>query len=140
MAYDEETAARVRKVLSGRRDVVEKKMMGGLSFMADGAMFCSVSGRGGLLVRVGAEAQERVLGEPHVQPVGMGKRMMTGFVRVAPEGYRTDAALTKWVERGIAFVAANPPAARAKQKRPAPKRAAGQSKSAKRRTANRLER
>jgi hypothetical protein len=34
MAYDEETAARVRKVLSGRRDVVEKKMMGGLSFMA----------------------------------------------------------------------------------------------------------
>jgi hypothetical protein len=48
MAYDEETAARVRKVLSGRRDVVEKKMMGGLSFMADGAMFCSVSGRGGL--------------------------------------------------------------------------------------------
>jgi len=125
MAYDEETAARVRKVLSGRRDVVEKKMMGGLSFMVDGAMFCSVSGRGGLLVRVGAEAQERVLREPHVQPVGMGKRMVTGFVRVAPEGYRTDAALTKWVERGIAFVAANPPAARAKQKRPAPKRAAG---------------
>jgi hypothetical protein len=75
MAYDEETAARVRKVLSGRRDVVEKKMMGGLSFMVDGAMFCSVSGRGGLLVRVGAEAQERVLREPHVQPVGMGKRM-----------------------------------------------------------------
>jgi hypothetical protein len=93
MAYDEETAARVRKVLSGRRDVVEKKMMGGLSFMADGAMFCSVSGRGGLLVRGGAEAQEGVLREPHVQPVGMGKRMMTGFVRVAPEGYRTDAAL-----------------------------------------------
>jgi TfoX/Sxy family transcriptional regulator of competence genes len=125
MAYDEETAARVRKVLSGRRDVVEKKMMGGLSFMADGGMFCSVSG---LLVRVGAEAQEGVLGEPHVQPVGMGKRMMTGFVRVAPEGYRTDAALKRWVERGIAFAAANPPAARAKQKRTAPKRAAAQGK------------
>jgi TfoX/Sxy family transcriptional regulator of competence genes len=139
MAYDEETAARVRKVLSGRRDVVEKKM-GGLSFMADGAMFCSVNGRGGLLVRVGAEVQERVLREPHVQPVGMGKRIMTGFVRVAPEGYRTDAALKKWVERGIAYAAANPSAARAKQKRTAPKRAAGQGKSAKRRTANRLER
>jgi hypothetical protein len=41
VSYDEETATRVRKVLSGRRDVVEKKMMGGLSFMADGAMFCS---------------------------------------------------------------------------------------------------
>ena len=41
MAYDEETATRVRKVLSGRRDVVEKKMIGGLSFLADDAMFCS---------------------------------------------------------------------------------------------------
>jgi hypothetical protein len=27
---------------------------------------------------------------------------MSGFVRVAPEGYRTGAALRKWVERGIA--------------------------------------
>ena len=87
-------------------------------------------------MRVGAEAQERVLREPRVQPVGMGKRMMTGFVRVAPKGYRTDAALKKWVERGIAFAAANPPAARAKQKRTAPKRAAAQGKSAKRRTTN----
>jgi hypothetical protein len=50
-------------------------------------VFCSVSGRGGLLVRVGAEAQVRALREPHVQAVGMGKKVMTGFVRVAPEGY-----------------------------------------------------
>jgi hypothetical protein len=53
--------------------------MGGLSFMADGAMFCSVSGRGGLLVRVGAEAQERVLGEPHVQPANGS----AGFIKSA---------------------------------------------------------
>jgi hypothetical protein len=34
--------------------------------------------------------------------MGMGGRTMSGFVRVAPEGYRTGAALRKWVERGIA--------------------------------------
>jgi hypothetical protein len=45
MAYDEETAARVRKVLSGRRDVVEKKMMGGLSFMADGHVLLGINTR-----------------------------------------------------------------------------------------------
>jgi len=110
MAYDEKTAERVRKILSGRRDVVERKMMGGLSFMVDDTMCCSVSGRGGLLVRVGEEAHETVLREAHVLPVSMGKRTMGGFVRVTPEGYRTDAALKKWVERGLAFLAARPTA------------------------------
>jgi hypothetical protein len=28
--------------------------------------------------------------------------MVTGFVRVVPESYRTDAALQKWIERGLA--------------------------------------
>jgi hypothetical protein len=47
MAFDERTADRVRAILSGRPDVVEKKMMGGLCFMVKGGMCCSVSGRGG---------------------------------------------------------------------------------------------
>src|SRR5262245_49418549 len=75
-------------------------------FMVKGGMCCSVSGRGGLLVRVGADAHEQMLAEPHVQPMEMRGRTMTGFVRVAAEGYRTDAALKKWVERGIEAVAA----------------------------------
>lgn len=118
MAYDEKTAERVRAVLSDRRDVVEKKLMGGLSFMVSGSMCCSVSGRGGLLVRVGAEAYEQIIAEPHVQPMEMGGRTMSGFVRVAAEGYRTGAALRKWVERGVAAArlakasAAKPRAAR----------------------------
>jgi hypothetical protein len=118
MAYDEKTAERVRKILSGRRDVVEKKLMGGLCFMVKGGMCCSVSGRGGLLIRVGADARERILREPHVCPMEMGGRMMTGFVRVAPEGHRTDAALKKWVKRGLDSVTsrlANP--SRGRQRR-----------------------
>jgi TfoX/Sxy family transcriptional regulator of competence genes len=123
MAYDEKTAERVRKLLSGRRGVVEKKMMGGLCFMVQGGMCCSVSGRGGLMVRVGAQAHEPTLGEPHVQAVEMRGRTMTGFVRVAPEGYRTDAALRTWIERGLEGVAARPAkSSRARPRRQAPKR------------------
>jgi len=40
MAYDEATAERVRKLLSGRRDVAEKKMMGGLCFMVKNPSAC----------------------------------------------------------------------------------------------------
>ena len=123
MAYDEETAERVRKLLSGRRDVVGKKMMGGLCFMVNGRMCCVVSGKGGLLVRVGPEAFARALAEPHAEPMEMRGRVMTGFVRVAPEGFRTDSMLKKWVERGLAFVTAMP--------KDAPKKAAAKRSAAK---------
>ena len=123
MAYDEETAERVRKAPAGRRDVSARKMMGGLAFMVKGSMCCSVSGRGGLLVRVGAD--EAVFGEPHVERVKMGARTMSGFARVRPEGYATDAALKKWVARGLAAATSLPakkPGKPASGKRP--KRAA----------------
>ena len=122
MAYDEKTAARVRKVLAARRGVVEKKLMGGLCFMVNDSMSCSVSGRGGLLVRVDVEAAERLLLEPHVSPVEMRGRVMRGFVRVAPEGYRTEAALKKWVEHGVNAAEARPAKAGRKSKRAASKR------------------
>jgi hypothetical protein len=122
MAYDEPTAERVRKVLAGRRDVAAKKMMGGLAFMVKGSMFCSVSGRGGLLVRVGAD--EAVFGEPHVERVEMGARTMSGFARVQPDGYATDAALKKWVARGLDAVASLPARSRAgKARKPAARKA-----------------
>jgi TfoX/Sxy family transcriptional regulator of competence genes len=124
MAYDEDTAGRVRKLLSRHPDVTEKKMMGGLCFMVKGRMCCSVSGRGGLLVRVGADAQPSMLAEPYVEPTKMGKRMMAGFVRVAPEGYRTEAALKTWIKRGLDFVATMPSGSSVRKptRRQAPKR------------------
>ncbi len=108
MAYDEKTAERVRRVLSGRRHVVEKKMMGGLSFMVGGNMACSVSGKGGMLIRVGPDATGDAAKEPHAHLAKMGAMVMTGFIRVDPDGYRTDAALKKWVARGVDFAASLP--------------------------------
>ena len=42
MAYDEGVAQRVREILADRRDVIEKKMFGGLAFMMRGNMCCGV--------------------------------------------------------------------------------------------------
>ena len=108
MAYDETTAGRLRKLLSGRPHVAEQKLMGDLCFMVNGHMSCAVSGRGGLLVRVGPEAHQSMLREPHAAPMEMRGRVTTGFVRVAPEGYQTDAGLKKWVTRSVDFVATLP--------------------------------
>jgi TfoX/Sxy family transcriptional regulator of competence genes len=38
LSYDPEAADRVRHLLSSRGDVVEKKMVGGLSFLVNGNM------------------------------------------------------------------------------------------------------
>jgi hypothetical protein len=128
MAYDEKTAERIREILG--RSATEKKLMGGLCFMVKGGMCCSVSGKGGLLVRIDADAHERTLREPHVGPVEMGRRTVTGFVRVAPEGYRTAAMLQKWIERGLAAATARSAIPSAGKRRgPAQrKRRAGRSK------------
>jgi hypothetical protein len=115
MAYDEKTAGRVRKLLSARPDVVEKKIMGGLCFMVKDRMCCSVSGKGGLLIRVGSDAHQSMLGQPHVHPMEMRGRVVTGFVRVAPEGYRTEAGLKKWLKRGVDFVVTMPSAPSARK-------------------------
>ena len=107
MGYDENTAERVRRILSGRRDVVEKKMVGGLSFMVSGSMCCGVTGSA-LMVRVGREAYQGMLTKPHVRPMEFAGRRPTGFVLVDAGGYRTDTALARWVQRGIDFVSKLP--------------------------------
>jgi hypothetical protein len=107
MPYDTQAADGIRVLLSGRH-FVERKMMGGIVFMVNGNMCVTASGRGGILVRVGPETQKRVLKEPHVQPMRMAGRSMAGFVRVMPEGYRTAAALRKWVKRGLDYVSTLP--------------------------------
>ncbi len=103
MAYDLKTAERVRRLLSSRKDVEEKRMVGGLSFSVNGKMCCGVSGDA-LMVRVGAEARDRTLAESHVRPMVFGGRPLAGFVLVDPAGFRTDASLRKWIQRGLDFL------------------------------------
>ncbi|HLZ06502.1 MAG TPA: TfoX/Sxy family protein [Bradyrhizobium sp.] len=123
MAYDEELAERIRRLMAGRRGITERTMMGGLTFMNAKGLFCSASGKGGLLVRVDPASRDRFLGEAHVEPADIGARRMTGFLRVRPEGYRTEQSLKKWVERGLAAVADRAVAAKPKTaKRKAAKR------------------
>jgi hypothetical protein len=117
VAYDEKAANRVRRLLGNRQDVIEMKMMGGLIFMVGGHMCCGVK-RAELIVRVGREAYEVVLGEPHVRPLGFaGPRQPRGFVIVDAAGYRTEAALAKWIGRGLDFVSTLPPKTPASRKK-----------------------
>jgi TfoX/Sxy family transcriptional regulator of competence genes len=109
MSYDERLAGRVRALLSTRDDVVEKKMFGGLCFMVHGAMCCGLT-KSDFMVRVGAAQYHDALAQPHARPMDFTGRPLKGMVYVAPEGLRTDAALARWIRRGLEFVSGEGPA------------------------------
>ncbi|MBI3524717.1 MAG: TfoX/Sxy family protein [Betaproteobacteria bacterium] len=115
MGYDEKTAERVRRILSVRTDVVEKKMFGGLCFMVNGSMCCGITTTA-FMVRVGPDQHQQALARPHVRPMDFTGRPLKGMIYVDPAGYKTDAALGKWVACGVDFVCGLPAANTAMKK------------------------
>jgi TfoX/Sxy family transcriptional regulator of competence genes len=107
MPYDEKLVARVREVLAGRKDVAERKMFGGLTFMVRGNMACGVEGDR-LMVRVGPAKHAEALGLPHARPMDFTGRPMKGFVFVEGSGLASDADLRAWAQRGVDFALSLP--------------------------------
>lgn len=103
MAYDETLAARIRNLLRGRTDIAEKRMFGGLAFLADGHMCFGVHGQE-LIVRLVDAEMSMALARPHVRPMDLTGRPLRGFVFVSPAGTRTTPALEKWIGEGLRFV------------------------------------
>ena len=108
MAYNEHLAGRIREVLADRKDLTEKKMFGGLSFILGGNMYCGIVGDD-LVVRVGPDSHEKSLAKPHARPMDFTGRSLKGMVYVGPEGQRTDKELTYWLGQGVSFALSLPP-------------------------------
>jgi TfoX/Sxy family transcriptional regulator of competence genes len=107
MSYDEKLANRVRRVLSGRADLDEKRMFGGLAFMVGGHMCCGIVGRD-LMVRVGAKNHAEALDRPHAREMNFTGRPSKGMVYVAPAGLRSGPSLRRWTDRALSHVATLP--------------------------------
>lgn len=104
MAYDEQLARRVRTLLRDRRGVTEKKMFGGLAFLAGSRMFCGIV-KNDLMVRVGPERYDEALRKPHVRPMDFTGKPMKGYVFVGPAACKSAKALAGWLARSADFVA-----------------------------------
>ena len=107
MPFDEKLAGRIRAIFTGRKDTSEKKMFGGIAFMLNGHMCCGVI-NDLLMARVGPGQYEAALSLPHTKPMDFTGKPMKGYVYVAPEGYKSDEDLKKWVERCMEFVSTLP--------------------------------
>jgi len=109
MAYDEQLAERIRGQLAGEPGLTEKRMFGGLAFLINGNMAVSASSQGGLLLRVDPAQTEQLAAEPAARPFVMRGREMDGWLRVDTDTFSSDAELTQWVGRGVAYARTLPP-------------------------------
>lgn len=107
MPIDEVLAARVRSELTDRTEITERRMFGGLAFLANGQILVAVSRTGSLLVRLeSAQERDALLGQPHVTPMIMGTRVVERFVYVDPAALASTAQLKEWIARGWTALAA----------------------------------
>lgn len=103
MAYDEGLAQRIRELVQDKPNIVEKKMFGGIAFMAFDYMCVGVV-KNDLMARVGVENYPTALVQPHVIPMNFTGKPMAGYVFVQPLGLAEDEQLQHWIDVCFAFV------------------------------------
>ena len=101
-------AQRIRNILSDR-NVSEKRMFGGITFLVNGNMLCSVFEEW-LMLRVGKQAEAEALSKPFARPLSK-TRKMSGFVFIELGGLAGKAALARWLRMARAYVDELPPKA-----------------------------
>jgi hypothetical protein len=107
MAYDEQFAARIRKVLGRRKGFAAKQMFGGIAFLLNGNMCVGIH-KDELIVRLDPDETDAALAKPHTRIFDLTGRPMKGWILVAPKGIATDAQLAKWIAVAAAYAGALP--------------------------------
>lgn len=114
MAYDEQLADRMRRILKEKKiGFVEKKMMGGLCFLVDEKMCVGIV-KNQMMARINPEIQAEALKKKGCREMDFTGRPMKGFVFVEPEGVDFDEELDEWIQLCIDY---NPIAKSSKKKK-----------------------
>jgi TfoX/Sxy family transcriptional regulator of competence genes len=108
MAYDEDLAAQIRAAVTTEPGVTEKRMFGGLAFLINGHMAAAASSQGAMLLRVDPAETDALVAEPHAERQVMRGRAMDGWLHIDTAAL-DDAALDRWIARGVAYARSLPP-------------------------------
>jgi TfoX/Sxy family transcriptional regulator of competence genes len=109
MAYDQELADRIRRLIGDCPGLAEKKMFGGLAFLIAGNMAIAASGEGGAMIRADPAQSEELVATTAASVAEMRGRPMPGWFRVSSGDLGTDDQLARWVERGTEYARSLPP-------------------------------
>lgn len=102
MAYDEKLASRIRTSFVHQKQVEEKKMMGGLTFMVNGKMCVGVL-KDELMVRLDPVVYDIALKRKGCREMNFTGKPMKGFVFVSPKGTNNKKDLGYWIDLALDF-------------------------------------
>lgn len=108
MAYDEQLAARIRRLLIHSGPVTEKQMFGGLCFLINGNMCCGVHDQD-LVIRHRPDDASALLTQPHVRSMDFTGKPLRGFLYVGSGATRAEKVLQEWVKISVEFARSLPP-------------------------------
>lgn len=103
MAYNEKLADRVREIIAlTRKNVEEKKMFAGLSFMVNDKMCLGVH-EDKIMVRLDPKIYETVIEKEGCEPMNFTGKIMKGFVFVNEDVLKTKKQLEYWMKLALEF-------------------------------------
>lgn len=109
MAYDEELANRIQRILEGTDGLKRKKLFGGLGFLVNGHLAASAYKGGDLMIRCGPADWSSFCAEPGARPMTRQGKPVSGWVIIDAQAVEQEAPLRKWIERGRDFAESQPP-------------------------------
>ena len=103
MAFDENLADRIRQQLKSKHILfVEKKMMGGLTFMVNDKMCVGIV-KDDLMARIGKENYDTALKKPGCREMDFTGKPLKGYVFLVPEAVDLDSDLEYWIDLSLEF-------------------------------------
>jgi TfoX/Sxy family transcriptional regulator of competence genes len=102
MPYDENLANRVREKLVDLPNIIEKEMMGGLTFMYNDKMCVGII-KDELMCRIDPEIQDNVIEKVGCRMMDFTKRPMKGYIMIDENGMRTQKDFNYWIDLALDF-------------------------------------
>ncbi len=102
MAYSEKLANRIRERFSELRNVVEKEMMGGLTFMYNGKMCVGII-KDELMCRIDPAFHEKAVEKTGCRTMDFTKRPMIGYVLIDESGMKSKKDFDYWINLSLDF-------------------------------------
>lgn len=102
MAYNEKLAIRIRESLQHLKNVDEKEMMGGLTFMVNGKMCVGIV-KDELMCRIDPALHEAAVERKGCRTMDFTGRPMKGYVFVSEEGMKTKKDFEYWIQLSLDF-------------------------------------
>jgi TfoX/Sxy family transcriptional regulator of competence genes len=102
MSYDERIAGRIRERFENFKNVEEKEMMGGLTFMVNDKMCVGVI-KDEMMCRIDPEFHETAVEMTGCRTMDFTRRPMKGYVMIEEAGMRSKKDFDYWIDLALDF-------------------------------------